>query len=67
MHIVKAEPMKFINQKKISLKNLDNFDTIIGDLIDNSDLSITNAVFSIAGPKIGNTISMTNRSFCCQR
>ena len=49
--------------EKISLKNLDNFDTIIGDLIDNSDLSITNAVFSIAGPKIGNTISMTNRSF----
>ena len=45
--------------EKISLKNLDNFDTIIGDLIDNSDLSITNAVFSIAGPKIGNTISMT--------
>lgn len=51
------------DSKKVSLSNLDNFEDIITDLISKTDLNITNIVFSIAGPKVGNSISMTNRSF----
>ena len=49
--------------KRMSLENLDNFNDIIKSLINHKNYSVKNAVFSIAGPKISNTIKMTNRSF----
>ena len=49
--------------KRMSLENLDNFNDIIQSLINHKNYSVKNAVFSIAGPKISNTIKMTNRSF----
>ena len=49
--------------KRMSLENLDNFNEIIESLIHHKNYSVKHAVFSIAGPKISNTIKMTNRSF----
>ena len=49
--------------QRMSLDNLDNFENIVSDLINHTDFNIKNAVFSIAGPKVLNTIKMTNRSF----
>ena len=49
--------------KRMSLENLDNFNEIIESLIKHKNYSVKHAVFSIAGPKISNTIKMTNRSF----
>ena len=49
--------------KRMSLENLDNFNEIIESLINHKNYSVKHAVFSIAGPKISNTIKMTNRSF----
>jgi len=48
---------------KNSLEDLKNFNSVITDLISNANFDIRNAVFSIAGPKIANNISMTNREF----
>ena len=59
----KLGDISIYDSKRMSLDNLDNFDTIINDLINHPNLDIKSAVFSIAGPKVLNTISMTNRSF----
>jgi glucokinase len=48
--------------KKESLDCLKNFDEIIGGIISQYG-PIEHAVFSVAGPKINNSISMTNREF----
>jgi len=55
-----SEGLKSIeNSKKISLDSVKNFENLIGDLINNSN--VKNLVISAAGPKMYGTISMTNR------
>ena len=55
-----SEGLKSIeNSKKISLDSVENFENLIGDLINNSN--VKNLVISAAGPKMYGTISMTNR------
>ena len=41
--------------------NQDNFDNFIEKIVDNQKINIL--IISIAGPKIDNSISMTNRDF----
>ena len=50
------------NANKKNLDCLDSFDEIILDLL-NEDKDIKHIVFSIAGPKLHQSISMTNREF----
>jgi len=50
------------NTRKESLDCLDSFEEILQGFL-NNDLSIKHIVFSIAGPKLHNSISMTNRQF----
>lgn len=50
------------NTRKQNLDSLDSFEEILQGFLDN-DLSIKHIVFSIAGPKLHNSISMTNRQF----
>ncbi|MEK9650488.1 MAG: ROK family protein [Gammaproteobacteria bacterium] len=48
--------------KKQNLDSLNNFNKLINDLMEEYG-QIDHAVFSVAGPKIENAISMTNRDF----
>ena len=50
------------NAHKRNLDCLDSFDEIIENLL-NEDMDIKHIVFSIAGPKLHQSISMTNRKF----
>ena len=50
------------NANKQKLDSLDSFDEILLNFLD-ADPSIKHIVFSIAGPKFNNSISMTNRKF----
>ena len=50
----------FRNAQKINLENINLFELILKDLID-KDSSIKHLVVSAAGPKINDSISMTNR------
>ena len=50
------------NANKSNLDCLDPFDEIIQNLL-NEDKDIKHIVFSIAGPKLHQSISMTNREF----
>jgi len=50
------------NTKKQNLDSLDSFEEMLQGFLD-KDSSIKHIVFSIAGPKIHNSISMTNREF----
>ena len=53
---------KLINPTKQSLKSLDTFDEMLQNFL-NENSSIRHLVFSIAGPKLHQSISMTNREF----
>ena len=53
---------KLINANKKNLDCLDSFDELLQGFLDD-DLSIKHLVFSIAGPKLHHSISMTNREF----
>ncbi len=53
---------KLINPIKQSLDCLDSFDEMLHGFLD-EDLAIKHIVFSIAGPKLHNSIAMTNREF----
>ena len=50
------------NTNKQNLDSLDSFDEIIKNLL-NEDMDIKHIVFSIAGPKLHQSIAMTNREF----
>ena len=50
------------NANKQNIDCLDSFDEIIENLL-NEDMDIKHIVFSIAGPKLHQSISMTNRQF----
>jgi len=51
----------FVSENKAELDSLNNFDNLMSELIADSD--IKNIVFSVAGPKVNNSIKMTNRNF----
>jgi glucokinase len=51
-----------INVNKQKLDSLDSFDKILLNFLD-ADPSIKHIVFSVAGPRFNNSISMTNRKF----
>ena len=51
-----------INANKKNLDCLGSFDELLQGCLDD-DLSITNLVFSIAGPKLHHSLSMTNSEF----
>ena len=53
---------KLINANKKNLDCLGSFDELLQGFLDD-DLSIKHLVFSIAGPKLHHSISMTNREF----
>ena len=53
---------KLINPNKQSLESLDKFDEMLQNFL-NENSSIRHLVFSIAGPKLHQSISMTNREF----
>ena len=53
---------KIRNVKKQKLDSLDSFDTILQNFLDKYS-NINHLVFSIAGPKLIDSISMTNRKF----
>ena len=50
------------NASKQNLNCLDSFDEIIQNLL-SKDQNIKHIVFSVAGPKVNQSISMTNRDF----
>jgi glucokinase len=50
------------NASKQNLDSLDSFDQIIQNLL-SKDQNIKHIVFSVAGPKLHTSISMTNRDF----
>lgn len=51
----------FIKENKAELDSLNNFDSLITDLLSNT--RVKNIAFSVAGPKFNNSIRMTNRNF----
>ena len=51
----------FVSENKAELDSLTNFDNLMSKLLDESN--VKNIVFSVAGPKINNSIKMTNRNF----
>jgi len=51
----------FVSENKAELDNLNDFDNLISELLGESD--VKNIVFSVAGPKVNNSIKMTNRNF----
>ena len=53
---------KLINARKNNLDCLGSFDDMLQEFLD-EDASIRHLVFSIAGPKLHNSIEMTNRDF----
>ena len=53
--------LNFVSENKAELASLNNFDKLMSELLYKSD--VKNIVFSIAGPKVNNSIRMTNRNF----
>ena len=51
----------FVSENKAELDSLNDFDNLMSVLLAKSD--IKHIVFSIAGPKVNNSIKMTNRNF----
>jgi len=51
-----------LETKKQNVECLENFSSLVNDLLEEHG-PIEHAVFSVAGPKINNVISMTNRNF----
>ena len=51
----------FVSENKAELDSLNDFDNLMSELLGKSN--IKNIVFSVAGPKINNSIKMTNRNF----
>ena len=52
---------EFVSENKAELDSLNDFDNLMSVLLAKSD--IKHIVFSIAGPKVNNSIKMTNRNF----
>ena len=53
---------ELLNANKKNLNCLDSFEEMLQGFLD-QDASLKHVVFSIAGPKLKNSISMTNREF----
>jgi glucokinase len=53
---------ELLNANKKNLNCLDSFEEMLQGFLD-QDASLKHVVFSIAGPKLNNSISMTNREF----
>jgi glucokinase len=53
---------ELLNANKRNLNCLDSFEEMLQGFLD-QDASLKHVVFSIAGPKLNNSISMTNREF----
>ncbi len=51
----------FVLENKAELDSLNDFDNLMSELLTDSD--VKNIVFSVAGPKVNNSIKMTNRNF----
>ena len=51
----------FVSENKAELDSLNDFDNLISELL--ADADVKNIVFSVAGPKVNNSIKMTNRNF----
>ena len=51
----------FVSENKVELDSLNDFNNLILELLAESD--VKNIVFSVAGPKVNNSIKMTNRNF----
>ena len=51
----------FVFENKAELDSLTNFDNLMSKLL--SESNVKNIVFSVAGPKVNNSIKMTNRNF----
>ena len=51
----------FVSENKAELDSLTNFDNLMSKLL--SESNVKNIVFSEAGPKVNNSIKMTNRNF----
>ena len=51
----------FVSENKAELDSLNDFDNLMSVLLAKSD--IKHIVFSVAGPKVNNSIKMTNRNF----
>ena len=51
----------FVSENKAELDSLNDFDSLMSELLAKSD--VKNIVFSVAGPKVNNSIKMTNRNF----
>ena len=50
----------FVSENKAELDSLNDFDNLMSELLAKSD--VKNIVFSVAGPKVNNSIKMTNRN-----
>ena len=53
--------LSFVSEIKAELESLNDFDNLISELLANS--VVKNIVFSVAGPRVNNSIKMTNRNF----
>jgi len=51
----------FVSENKAELDSLNDFDNLMSVLLAEAD--VKNIVFSVAGPKVNNSIKMTNRNF----
>ena len=51
----------FVSENKAELDSLTNFDNLLSKLL--AESNVKNIVFSVAGPKVNNSIKMTNRNF----
>ena len=51
----------FVSENKAELDSLNDFDNLMSGLLSDSD--VKNIIFSVAGPKVNNSIKMTNRNF----
>ena len=51
----------FVSENKAELDSLTNFDNLMSELL--AESNVKNIVFSVAGPKVNNSIKMTNRNF----
>ena len=51
----------FVSENKAELESLTNFDNLMSKLL--AESNVKNIVFSVAGPKVNNSIKMTNRNF----
>ena len=51
----------FVSENKAELDSLINFDNLMSKVL--AESNVKNIVFSVAGPKVNNSIKMTNRNF----